>query len=140
MVRMPNRKDQNSYDADYAAVKDLRDLGGKHGVAIVLVHHLRKAEAPAAIQTLVEIACKGKNENARITAAVALLDRAYGRPAQSVEMDLKLTKNLEQMTLQELQELRERYAALALASPSLVIEHDNAEQPEDVADNEQGDA
>jgi hypothetical protein len=44
------------------------------------------------------------------------------------------------MTLQELQELRERYAALALASPSLEIEHNNAEQPEDVADNEQGDA
>ena len=28
MVRAPNRKDQNSYDADYAAVKDLRDLAG----------------------------------------------------------------------------------------------------------------
>jgi hypothetical protein len=71
-------------------------------------------------------------------AATALLDRAWGRPAQSVEMDLKLTKNLEQMTLAELQELRERYAAMALASPALVIEHDNAELPEDVADNEQG--
>jgi hypothetical protein len=99
---------------------------------------LAREHTAAAIQTLAEIACKGKNENARITAAVALLDRAYGRPAQSVEMDLKLTKNLEQMTLQELQELRERYAALALASPSLVIEHDDTEQHEDVeADNEQ---
>jgi hypothetical protein len=102
---------------------------------------LAREHSPAAIQTLAEIACKGKNENARITAAVALLDRAYGRPAQSVEMDLKLTKNLEQMTLAELQELRERYAALALASPALVIDHDSSEQPEDVpieADN--GDA
>jgi hypothetical protein len=49
---MPNRKDQNSYDADYAAVKDLRDLGGKHGVAIVLVHHLRKAEADDPFDTI----------------------------------------------------------------------------------------
>jgi hypothetical protein len=76
---------------------------------------------------LAEIACKGKSESVRVTAAVALLDRAYGRPAQSVEMDLKLTKNLEQMTLEELQQFRERYAALAIASPALVIEH--AEQP-----------
>jgi Arc/MetJ family transcription regulator len=80
----------------------------------------------------------------RVTAACALLDRAYGRPAQSVELDLKLTKNLEQMTLQELQELRERYAAVALASPALVIDHDSIEreavESEDVpieADNEQ---
>jgi hypothetical protein len=29
MVRMPNRKDQSSYDADYAAVKELRDLALK---------------------------------------------------------------------------------------------------------------
>ena len=103
---------------------------------------LAREHTPAAIQTLAEIACKGKNENARITAAVALLDRAYGRPAQSVEMDLKLTKNLEQMNLQELQELRERYAALALASPSLVIDHDSTEQLSPLSDDEteQGDA
>jgi hypothetical protein len=52
MVRMPNRKDQNSYDADYSAVKDLRDLAGKYGVAIVLVHHLRKAEADDPFDTI----------------------------------------------------------------------------------------
>jgi hypothetical protein len=43
-------------------------------------------------------------------------------------MDLKLTKNLEQTTLQELQQFRERYAAFAISSP-LVIDHDNTEQP-----------
>jgi hypothetical protein len=52
MVRMPKRKDQNSYDADYTAVKDLRDLAGKYGVAIVLVHHLRKAEADDPFDTI----------------------------------------------------------------------------------------
>jgi len=52
MVRMPNRKDQNSYDADYAAVKDLRDLAAKYHVAIILVHHLRKAEADDPFDTI----------------------------------------------------------------------------------------
>jgi hypothetical protein len=52
MVRMPNRKDQSTYDADYAAVKDLRALANQYGVAIVLVHHLRKAEAEDAFDTI----------------------------------------------------------------------------------------
>jgi hypothetical protein len=97
--------------------------GGKPKAGAPSILLLARSHAPAAIATLAEIACKGKSESVRVTAAVALLDRAYGRPAQSVEMDLKLTKNLETMTLQELQEFRERYAALAIASPALVIEH-----------------
>ena len=45
MVRTPAKKDVTPYDADYAAVVGLRDLARQHGVAIVLVHHLRKADA-----------------------------------------------------------------------------------------------
>lgn len=52
MVRMPNRKDQNSYDADYAAVRELRDLGLTYGIAVMLVHHLRKAEADDPFDTI----------------------------------------------------------------------------------------
>jgi hypothetical protein len=52
MVRMPNRKDQSSYDADYSALKDLRDLAGEYGVAIIIVHHLRKAEADDPFDTI----------------------------------------------------------------------------------------
>ena len=52
MVRMPNRKDTSSYDADYAAVKELRDVALKYGIAIVLVHHLRKAEADDPFDTI----------------------------------------------------------------------------------------
>jgi hypothetical protein len=52
MVRMPNRKDQTSYDADYAAVKELRDLALRYSLAIVLVHHLRKAEADDPFDTI----------------------------------------------------------------------------------------
>jgi RecA-family ATPase len=52
MVRAPNKRDQSTYDADYSAVCDLRDLANKHGVAIVLVHHLRKEAAEDAFDTI----------------------------------------------------------------------------------------
>jgi hypothetical protein len=52
MVRMPNRKDLSTYDADYACVKDLRALAHQYNVAIVLVHHLRKAESDDAFDTI----------------------------------------------------------------------------------------
>jgi hypothetical protein len=52
VVRPPNRKEQGTYDADYAAVKELRDLALKYGIAIILVHHLRKAEADDPFDTI----------------------------------------------------------------------------------------
>lgn len=39
-----------------------------------------------AIATLAEIARNGESESARVSAATAILDRAYGRPGQSVEV------------------------------------------------------
>jgi hypothetical protein len=67
---------------------------------------------------------------------VALLDRGFGRPAASVELELTLNKSFNAMSLEELQDLREKYAQLTVASP-LVIEHDDAPIE---ADDEQGDA
>jgi RecA-family ATPase len=52
MVRMPNRKDQSTYDADYAAVIELRNLAHEFGIAIVLVHHVRKMEADDPFDTI----------------------------------------------------------------------------------------
>jgi hypothetical protein len=52
MVRAPKGKDQTQYDADYQAVKQLRDLANQHGIAIVLVHHLRKQDADDAFDTV----------------------------------------------------------------------------------------
>jgi hypothetical protein len=52
MVRMPNRKDQSAYDADYAALVGLRKLAQEFEVAIVVVHHLRKMEAEDAFDTV----------------------------------------------------------------------------------------
>jgi len=39
-----------------------------------------------AIETLAMIARTGESEAARVSASVAILDRAYGRPAQAVEI------------------------------------------------------
>ena len=52
MVRMPNRKDQSVYDADYAAVVELRNMAQEFGIAIVVVHHVRKLEADDPFDTV----------------------------------------------------------------------------------------
>ena len=39
-----------------------------------------------AIATLAQIAKTGESESARVSASIAILDRAYGRPGQSVEV------------------------------------------------------
>jgi RecA-family ATPase len=52
MVRMPNRKDQSTYDADYAAVIELRSLAHESRVAIVVVHHVRKMDADDPFDTV----------------------------------------------------------------------------------------
>jgi hypothetical protein len=52
MVRAPKGRDESSYDADYGAVKELRDLANEHNVAVVIVHHLRKAAADDAFDTV----------------------------------------------------------------------------------------
>ena len=52
MVRTPKQRDETNYDADYRAVLDLRTLASKDGVAVVVVHHLRKAEADDAFDTV----------------------------------------------------------------------------------------
>lgn len=38
-----------------------------------------------ALAALVDIATKGESESARVTAAIALLDRGYGKPRQALE-------------------------------------------------------
>jgi hypothetical protein len=52
MVRESRRREETNYDADYAAVLDLRKLANDLKIAIVLVHHLRKADADDAFDTV----------------------------------------------------------------------------------------
>ena len=78
---------------------------------LTAVAPMARRHSAAAIRTLAEIAEKGSPDSARIAAAVALLDRGFGRPAASVELDLTLHKSFASMSLEELQELREKYPA-----------------------------
>ena len=51
------------------------------------IRDLARKHTEAAIATLLQIAQHGENESARVSAATALLDRAWGRPTQAVEVD-----------------------------------------------------
>jgi hypothetical protein len=52
MVKTPKAKVQTLYEADYDSVVELRRLASQHHIAIVLVHHQRKAEADDAFDTV----------------------------------------------------------------------------------------
>jgi hypothetical protein len=51
-VRDAKAVDQNGYEADYAAVSELKALADGYSVAIVLVHHQRKMDAEDPIDTV----------------------------------------------------------------------------------------
>jgi hypothetical protein len=51
-VRAPKKNNQPNYDADYESGKELQKLANERGIAIVIVHHLRKAEADDAYDTV----------------------------------------------------------------------------------------
>jgi AAA domain len=52
MIRAPKKRDQGIYEADYDSVVALRAFAAEHGVAIVLVHHLRKQDSDDAFDTV----------------------------------------------------------------------------------------
>jgi hypothetical protein len=84
--------------------------GGRPKAASVIAIEARK-HGLAMVGVLNTIARKGRSEQARISAAVALLDRGYGRPSQSVELNFHadlLQKRLLEMTPEELHILEER--------------------------------
>ena len=56
----------------------------------IQIQQLARQHGTTAINALVKIATKGKSESARITAAIALLDRGFGKPTQPVESDTNL--------------------------------------------------
>jgi len=68
-----------------------------------------------AIRTLARITKSGRSEAARIAAAVALLDRGFGRPSQSVEMNLTadmVSKRISELSDNELTMLEQRMIML----------------------------
>jgi hypothetical protein len=56
---------------------------GKVSAAKRNLAEMAQAYAVVALKTLADIAKSGESEGARVSAATAILDRAYGKPAQS---------------------------------------------------------
>jgi RecA-family ATPase len=52
MVKTPTAKGQSYYEADYDSVVELRQLAAEFGIAIIVVHHQRKAEADDLFDTV----------------------------------------------------------------------------------------
>jgi hypothetical protein len=80
-----------------------------------IVVEARKYSA-LAIDTLVELTKDNHADSTRFAAATALLDRGYGRPAQSLDLHLSadaITKRLSDMTDAELAALEARMIAAA---------------------------
>ena len=88
-----------------------------------------------AVDTLVELTKDNYAPSTRFVAATALLDRGYGRPAQSLDLHLSadaITKRLSDMTDAELATLEQRMIAAA----PIVLEH--VDEPQADGDNPDG--
>jgi hypothetical protein len=90
-----------------------------------------------AIDTLVELTRDNHTDSTRYSAATALLDRGYGRPAQSLDLHLSadaISKRLSDMTDAELAALEARMVAAA----PIVLEHVDEPQADGGTDAAQG--
>ena len=105
-----------------------------------LVVEARKYSA-LAIDTLVELTKNNYTASTRYNAATALLDRGYGRPAQSLDLHLSadaITKRLSDMTDAELAALETRMIAAApiVLEATAEVSDDAGELPDgDVEDS-----
>ena len=89
-----------------------------------------------AIDTLVELTRDNHADSVRYNAATALLDRGYGRPAQSLDLHLSadaITKRLSDMTDAELAALEARMITIP---GSLALEH--VDEPQADGDTDAG--
>jgi hypothetical protein len=68
--------------------------------AIASLQLAARAHMHSALKTLITIAKAGKSEASHVAAATAILDRAFGKPIQSVEMTMDT--NMIQAKLNEL--------------------------------------
>jgi hypothetical protein len=58
---------------------------GRKNAATLEIEAAAKAHANDALKALLHVAQKSQNDSARVAAATAILDRAYGRPRQALE-------------------------------------------------------
>lgn len=62
------------------------------------IQELARKSAPAAIAALAQIAESGESESARVSAATALLDRAYGKPVQQIDANINDERQIGDLT------------------------------------------
>ena len=92
-----------------------------------------------AVDTLVELTKDSHTDSTRYAAATALLDRGYGRPAQSLDLHLSadaISKRLSDMTDAELAALEQRMIAAApiVLEATAGVSDDVGELPDGDAD------
>ncbi|MBB4067421.1 AAA family ATPase [Gellertiella hungarica] len=95
MVRPPKKSNQDSYAADYDAISPLQKWAGEHGVAVVVVHHVRKAEAEDPLE-----AVSGTNGLTGAADTIMVLNRntdgpklyGRGRDIEEIEKALRFDK------------------------------------------------
>jgi hypothetical protein len=56
---------------------------------VIEIEALARQYAPQALDVLLKIATEGKSDSARVAAATAILDRAFGRPRQMLQAESK---------------------------------------------------
>jgi hypothetical protein len=91
-----------------------------------------------AVDTLVDLTKDNHADSTRFAAATALLDRGYGRPAQSLDLHLSadaITKRLSDMTDAELAALEARMITIPA---TLALEHADEPQADGDTDAKQG--
>ena len=116
------------------------DTAGDRRTVGNLVIEARKFSG-LAVDTLVELTKDNHTDSTRFAAATALLDRGYGRPAQSLDLHLSadaITKRLSDMTDAELAALEARIIAAApiVLEATAEVSDDAGELPDgDVEDS-----
>jgi hypothetical protein len=127
---------------EFAPNTDDPDGAGRRTVGNLVVE-ARKFSG-LAVDTLVELTKDNYAPSTRYVAATALLDRGYGRPAQSLDLHLSadaITKRLSDMSDVELAALEQRMIAAApiVLEATAEVSDDASELP-DVEDSPSGDA
>lgn len=88
MVRPPKKSNQDSYSADYDAISPLQKYAGEHRLALIVVHHVRKAEAEDPLE-----AVSGTNGLTGAADTILVLNRSsegsklYGRGRDIEELE-----------------------------------------------------
>lgn len=97
MVRPPKARNQDSYDADYAALSPLQKWAGEHRLAVVVVTHVRKMEASDPLEMI-----SGTNGLTGAADSILVLNRDHdgpklygrGRDIEEVEKALRFDKGI----------------------------------------------